>query len=103
MQADALRRLSRHGLDSVEAGQPSGGAPMDKTKANSIDSSSNGNGVEPLLLRPGEAAKLLAISPRKLWELTNMGEVPVIRIGRSLRYPREALRAWVSNRQGGRS
>ena len=54
---------------------------------------------EPLLLRPAEAARFLAISPRKLWELTNMREVPFVRIGRSLRYPREALLGWVVSRQ----
>jgi len=65
----------------------------------------NGTGPthEVLLLRPSEAARVLAISPRKLWELTNMCEVPVIRIGRCLRYPREALQAWVAGRQGRKS
>jgi excisionase family DNA binding protein len=58
---------------------------------------------EPLLLRPAEAARFLAISPRKLWELTNTREVPAIRIGRALRYPTEELRAWVAGRRGGRS
>jgi predicted DNA-binding transcriptional regulator AlpA len=52
-----------------------------------------------LLLRPIEAARELAISPRKLWELTSIGQVPVVRIGRSLRYSREALRLWIANRQ----
>jgi excisionase family DNA binding protein len=37
---------------------------------------------------------LLSISPRKLWELTNRGVIPSIRIGRSLRYRHEDLRAW---------
>ncbi len=55
--------------------------------------------VQPLLLRPKDAAAMLAISPRKLWELTNMREVPFVRIGRSLRYPREALLAWIASRQ----
>lgn len=58
---------------------------------------------EPLLLRPAEAARFLAISPRKLWELTNCREVPAIRIGRALRYPTEDLRAWVAARRTGRS
>jgi len=58
---------------------------------------------EPLLLRPAEAARLLAISPRKLWELTNAREVPSIRIGRALRYPTEDLRSWIAERRGGRS
>ncbi|MCG8407489.1 MAG: helix-turn-helix domain-containing protein [Phycisphaerales bacterium] len=48
-----------------------------------------------LLLRPDEAAKALAISPRKLWELTNCGEVPCIRIGRAVRYVPADLQAWI--------
>lgn len=62
----------------------------------------NGVHVEPLLLRPKEAAAFLAISMRKLWELTNRGEVPSLRVGRSLRYSRPALRAWVDRQQRGR-
>ena len=58
---------------------------------------------EPLLLRPAEAARFLAISPRKLWELTNAREVPALRIGRALRYPTEDLRAWVAERRTRRS
>lgn len=58
---------------------------------------------EPMLLRPSEAARMLAISPRKLWELTNTNEVPSVRIGRCLRYPREELSAWVAGRLGRRS
>jgi excisionase family DNA binding protein len=67
------------------------------------DPSGHGHIDEPMLLRPREAAKLLAISPRKLWELTSTKEIPVVRIGRSLRYPREALRGWIASRQGRRS
>ena len=40
----------------------------------------------PGLLRSDEAARLLAISPRKLWTLADDGEIPVVRIGRSVRY-----------------
>lgn len=59
--------------------------------------------TESLLLRPIDAAKLLAISPRKLWEMTTTKEVPSVRIGRSIRYVREELKAWVANRQTRRS
>lgn len=74
---------------------------MDKTKL--LDSRASGPVSEPFLLRPAEAARFLAISPRKLWELTNTREVPAIRIGRSLRYPTEELRTWVAERRGLRS
>jgi hypothetical protein len=51
---------------------------------------------ESLLLRLGDAAVMLAVSPRKLWELTNSGEVPTIRIGRYLPYSRAAFRSGLS-------
>ena len=54
----------------------------------------------PLLLKPGDAAKALAISPRKLWELTNTGEIPCVRIGRAVRYSPDDLRAWIEERKG---
>lgn len=51
------------------------------------ESVSNARSNEPSgLLRSDEAAKLLAISPRKLWALTDRGEIPVVRIDRSVRY-----------------
>lgn len=74
---------------------------MDKAKM--PDSRSSDPAREPLLLRPAEAARFLAISPRKLWELTNTREVPAIRIGRALRYPTDELRSWVAARRGLRS
>ena len=39
-----------------------------------------------MLLKPQAAADALSISPRKLWSLTAGGEVPCVRIGRSVRY-----------------
>ncbi len=40
---------------------------------------------EPLLLTAPEAAKALALSPRKLWSLTAGGDIPSVRIGRAVR------------------
>ena len=48
-----------------------------------------------LLLRPEEAARALAISPRKLWDLTKRGEIPAVRIGRVVRYDIDGLREWI--------
>ena len=50
----------------------------------------------PLALRPRDAAKALAISPRKLWAMTASGEIPHIRLGRCVRYPIDDLRAWIA-------
>jgi len=38
------------------------------------------------LLTPKQAATALAISPRKLWQLTKDGDIPHVRMGRSVRY-----------------
>jgi excisionase family DNA binding protein len=54
-----------------------------------------------LLLTPKQAAKALAISPRKLWGMTASGEVPHIRMGRSVRYPLHELQAWIDDRKNG--
>jgi excisionase family DNA binding protein len=53
--------------------------------------------MEPLLLSARDAAKALAISPRKLWELSNTREIPSIRIGRSVRYDVRDLREWIDS------
>lgn len=54
-----------------------------------------------LLLRCHEAAEMLSISERKLWSLTASGEIPHIRIGRSVRYPVDELRKWILERMKG--
>ena len=54
-----------------------------------------------LLLTPPQAAETLAISPRKLWGMTASGEIPHIRIGRSVRYPVGDLMKWIENRKQG--
>lgn len=50
---------------------------------------------EQLLLTPKEAQAALGIKARKLWEMTNLREIPYIRVGRLLRYPRADLEAWI--------
>jgi excisionase family DNA binding protein len=55
---------------------------------------------EPLLLRPSEAALMLGISRSKLYELLAAEEIPVVRIGRCVRIPTTALRAWVEAQSG---
>jgi excisionase family DNA binding protein len=54
----------------------------------------------PLALRPREAAKALAISPRLLWQLTKDGHIPCVRVGSGTRktvlYPVADLQAWLT-------
>jgi excisionase family DNA binding protein len=49
----------------------------------------------PLLVNARQAAEMLAISERTLWTLTDRGDIPVIRIGRAVRYDPADLRRWV--------
>jgi excisionase family DNA binding protein len=53
---------------------------------------------QPILVDSREAARLLAISTRKLWSLTDCGEIPCLRIGRAVRYAVEDLQQWVKGR-----
>lgn len=56
-----------------------------------------------LLLSAREAVEALAISPRKLWGMTNSGEIPFVRIGRSVRYYEKSLREWILDQQKNQS
>lgn len=51
-----------------------------------------------LALRPREAAQALGIGERKLWAITNTGELPHARIGRAVVYPVRELQEWLSDR-----
>lgn len=48
-----------------------------------------------LSMRPREAAKALGVSERLLWDWTNRGIVPHVRIGGVIVYPTDALRDWL--------
>jgi excisionase family DNA binding protein len=48
--------------------------------------------MEPILLRPTEAAKLLSISRSRVYELLNLGALPAVKLGgTSWRIPRAAI------------
>ena len=49
----------------------------------------------PLLIRPREAARILAISERTLHDLTKTGNLTCVRVGGAKRYSVAVLRAWV--------
>ena len=59
-------------------------------------------GAKPLLLTPQQAAMALAISPRKLWGITDSGEIPHVRVGRCVRYLLDDLQRWIdAQKEGG--
>ena len=62
----------------------------------------NHNTTAPLAVNSREAARILSISERTLWSMTQpRGPIPAVRIGaRSVRYSVEALRRYLAA-QGG--
>jgi excisionase family DNA binding protein len=54
-----------------------------------------------MLLTVRQAAEALQISERKLWSMTASGEIPRVRIGRSVRYDPIDLRAWIEAQKTG--
>ncbi len=55
--------------------------------------------VPTLLLTARQAAQALAISERSLWQLTHDGLMPVVRVGRSVRYDPRDLREFIENQK----
>lgn len=64
-----------------------------------VDIPKSGTGPEPetpcLAMRARETAKALGISERLLWEWTDRGLVPHIRLGKAILYPVDSLREWL--------
>ena len=52
----------------------------------------------PLLLSLEEAARLLRISRGKAYSMAAAGELPIVRMGRSVRVRRDRLDAWLDAR-----
>ena len=52
----------------------------------------------PLLLNAVEAGKLLSLSRTKVLAMASQGEIPSLRLGASVRIPREGLIAWIDER-----
>jgi len=52
--------------------------------------------LEPLLLKAGDVAKLPGLGRSKVFAMLAVGELRVIRIGRSVRVPRAALEDWIA-------
>lgn len=50
----------------------------------------------PLLLTKQQAAAMLAVSPRTVFDLAKKGLIPEIKVGRLVRYPYDGLRAFAA-------
>ena len=56
---------------------------------------------EKLLLRVSETAELLSVARSKAYAMVQAGELPSVRMGKSVRVPAQALRDWVARQVGG--
>jgi excisionase family DNA binding protein len=60
------------------------------------------NNTEPeepqLLLRADDVARLLSLGRARVYTLMSEKALPTVRIGRSVRVPAQALRAWLASR-----
>lgn len=54
------------------------------------------------LIRVSEAAEILSLGRSKAYEMAASGELPTIKVGRSIRVPVEALDPWIHERVSAR-
>ncbi|MGC2374171.1 MAG: helix-turn-helix domain-containing protein, partial [Solirubrobacteraceae bacterium] len=52
------------------------------------------------LLRPDEAARLLAVKTNWIYEAVRTGRLPCLRLGRHIRFTRAMLEAWLDDVAG---
>ena len=52
--------------------------------------------IQPALMNIKCASRYLAISERKLWEMSKTNIIPVVRFGRAVRYDINDLNAFIS-------
>lgn len=55
----------------------------------------------PVLMKAGEVAALLNLGRSTVFELIARGDIPSIRVGRSVRVPRDRLQEWIETRTTG--
>jgi excisionase family DNA binding protein len=59
--------------------------------------------IEPLQVKPAEAAKIMRVAISTIYEMLNRGELEYTEWGRSRFIPMDSLRAWIArNRRQGR-
>ena len=57
----------------------------------------HGNDIGRRLVKVRAAADYLAISERKLWDLSQNGTIPVVKLGRAVRYDLADLDSFIEN------
>lgn len=54
--------------------------------------------MDKLLLRPAEAAEVLGISRSSVYQMLAAGQLPLVRVGQSMRVPLRELERWIGTR-----
>lgn len=54
--------------------------------------------MDKMLLKPAEVGELLGLGRSRIYELLASGELPSLRIGRSIRIPVNRLQQWIEER-----
>jgi excisionase family DNA binding protein len=57
-----------------------------------------GTAIDNALLRAPKVAKVLDISTSMAYRMMQAGQLPTVRLGRSLRVPNKALARWIDER-----
>ena len=57
--------------------------------------------MDPIALKPEEAARLLGVGRSLMYRMIAAGELPTIRVGADHRVPVDALKKWVADRTEG--
>jgi hypothetical protein len=68
----------------------------------SINQSPESQQIQPALMNRKCASRYLAISERKLWEMSKSNIIPVVRLGRAVRYDINDLNAFINNAKEGK-
>lgn len=61
----------------------------------------NKSTLSPRLMDAKKASRYLAISERKLWDMSKAGTIPTVRLGRAVRYDRYDLDSYISRAKNG--
>jgi len=54
--------------------------------------------LQPLLLDMEQAMEVLSLGKSKIYELVETGGLPILRLGKSIRFPYKALEQWIEQR-----
>ncbi|MFM7150806.1 MAG: helix-turn-helix domain-containing protein [Gemmataceae bacterium] len=101
-----MRLLVQETLTELESrvpylGKMKGGSQASSGAAESrgIDRQGNPNPTRemPLLVTARQGAKMLSISERTLWALSQQGTIPAVKLGKAVRYSVKVLETWVAN------